>query len=521
MNKTVDINIAGVFFHIDEKAYALLKKYLDALRTTFATTEGQDDILADIEARLAELLHERKANKDQVIETQDIEAVIDILGQPEDYVISEDPEPKASTQKKLFRDPDDSYVGGVAAGLAHYFGLDTGWFRIIWALLIFFSGGSFLVIYILFWVLIPEAKTTTEKLQMKGEPVNVGTIEKKIREEVNSLADKVKNMDYEQAGSTLKKKSKSFSNNLASLILSLIKIAGKLVGIMLIIFASLSLFGITLGFITTNVVSWVSEFPLNDMMNFRILETTPIWLLLILGLCVLGIPVLFLLILGIKLVAPRSNPFSFWGRMILLGVWLLSVIVLVVLGSLEAKSRLFTYQAIDNYNYAIASQDTLQLKALKNAQFQDRFTNSKDFDLIVDENGEKQLLLKNVRLKIEATDRDSLYLSTLKEATGPSYAKAQANANTINYQVAQTENNLLLSTYSTSPIAQKLKSQEVELSLFIPRGQTLFIDSSLLSILGWNIPNDQNYVRRGLAGHHWKMGEDQLVCLDCTPKETQ
>ena len=225
-------------------------------------------------------------------------------------------------------------------------------------------------------------------------------IEKKIREEVNSLADKVKNMDYEQAGSTLKKKSKSFSNNLASLILSLIKIAGKLVGIMLIIFASLSLFGITLGFITTNVVSWVSEFPLNDMMNFRILETTPIWLLLILGLCVLGIPVLFLLILGIKLVAPRSNPFSFWGRMILLGVWLLSVIVLVVLGSLEAKSRLFTYQAIDNYNYAIASQDTLQLKALKNAQFQDRFTNSKDFDLIVDENGEKQLLLKFAKLRI-------------------------------------------------------------------------------------------------------------------------
>jgi hypothetical protein len=207
--------------------------------------------------------------------------------------------------------------------------------------------------------------------------------------------------------------------------------------------------------------------------------------------------------------------------MILLGVWLLSVIVLVVLGSLEAKSRLFTYQAIDNYNYATASQDTLQLKALKNVQFQDRFTNSKDFDLIVDENGEKQLLLKNVRLKIEATDRDSLYLSTLKEATGPSYVKAQANANTINYQVAQTENNLLLSTYSTSPIAQKLKSQEVELSLFIPRGQTLFIDSSLLSILGWNIHNDQNYVRRGLAGHHWKMGEDQLVCLDCTPKETQ
>ena len=521
MNKTVDINLAGIFFHIDEKAYALLKKYLDALRATFSTTEGKDEILADIEARVAELLHERKANKDQVIETEDIEAVIVILGQPEDYVISEDPEPQAATQKKLFRDPDDSYVGGVAAGLAHYFGLDIGWLRIVWGILIFFSGGSFLVIYILFWILIPEAKTTTEKLKMKGEPVNVGTIEKKIREEFNSLADKVKNVDYEQAGTTLKKKSKSFSNNLATLILSLIKIAGKLVGIMLIIFASLSLFGITLGFVTTNVIGWVSEFPLNDMMNFPILKSTPIWLLLILALCVFGIPMLFLLILGIKLVAPRSNPFGFWGRMILLGVWLLCVIVLVVLGSLEVKSHLFTYQAIDNHNYAIASQDTLQLKALKNSRFQDRFTNSRDFDLIVDENGEKQLLHNNVRLKIEATDRDSLYLSILKEATGSSYTKAQANAKKINYEPEHTKTELLLSTYSTSPIAQKFKSQEVELSLFIPQGQTLYIDSSLLSILGWNIPNDQNYMRRGLAGHHWKMGEDQLVCLDCSPKETQ
>ena len=90
MNKTIDINLAGVFFHIDENAYLHLKNYLDALRNTFQNTEGKEDILSDVEARIAELLNNRKANKDQAIEQDDIKAVIEILGQPEDFVLEEE-----------------------------------------------------------------------------------------------------------------------------------------------------------------------------------------------------------------------------------------------------------------------------------------------------------------------------------------------------------------------------------------------------------------------------------------------
>ena len=360
MNKTIDINLAGIFFHIDEKAYALLKKYLDALRNTFAKTTGKEEILADIEARIAELLRDRKSTKEQVIEIEDIEAIIAILGQPEDYVISgEDEEaPRQSNSKKLFRDTEDSYVGGVASGLAHYFGLDVGWLRIIWVLMFFFSGGSFLVIYILFWVLTPEAITTAEKLQMKGEPVTVGNIEKKIKEEANAIADKVKNVYYNKAESTLKKKSKSFFDNFASLILSLIKLAGKLIGLFLIIISSLSLFSITLGFIVTNIVGWITEMPFN-FIDTALFQNLPFWILSILALCGVGIPMLFLLMVGIKLLAPRSNPFGFWGRLILLGLWLLSLISLIVLGAIEANSHHFSYQAFENYSHAVSPSDTL------------------------------------------------------------------------------------------------------------------------------------------------------------------
>ena len=519
MNKTIDINLAGIFFHIDEKAYALLKKYLDALRNTFAKTTGKEEILADIEARIAELLRDRKSTKEQVIEIEDIEAIIAILGQPEDYVISgEDEEaPQQSNSKKLFRDTEDSYVSGVASGLAHYFGLDVGWLRIIWALLFFFSGGSFLVIYILFWVLTPEASTTAEKLQMKGEPVTVGNIEKKIKEEVNAIADKVKNVDYNKAGSTLKKKSKSFFDNFASLILSLIKVAGKLIGLFLVIIASLSLFGITLGFIVTNIVGWITEMPF-EFIDVALFQNLPFWILSILVLCGVGIPMLFLLMVGIKLLAPRSNPFGFWGRLILLGLWLLSLISLIVLGTIEAKSHRFSYQAFENYSHAVSPSDTLRFSVSNEPQFKDRLTHSSDFDVIIDEEGDKHLLLQNVTFKIEPTDRDSLYLSIQKEANGASYKDAQANAQQINYAPIVDSNRIQLNSYLTTPAIKKYKNQEVAITVFVPEKQTVFIDSSVLPILGWNIPNDQNFVRRGLAGHHWNIQGNQLICLDCKPK---
>lgn len=114
--------------------------------------------------------------------------------------------------KKLFRDPDDNYIGGVASGLGHYFGVDTSWIRLIWLLLAVFSGGTFILIYLFFWVLVPIAKTTADKLRMKGKPINVSNIEKKIKEEFDEMSSKIKDIDYEEAGNSLKKSQEIFFN---------------------------------------------------------------------------------------------------------------------------------------------------------------------------------------------------------------------------------------------------------------------------------------------------------------------
>ena len=209
MNKTININLASTFFHIDESAYNLLQSYLNKLEKAFKNSQGKEEILRDIEVRIAELFQERKKHPDYVINEKDINEVIDILGQAEDFEVEESQETSKgqthTASKKLFRDPDDRYIGGVASGLGYYFGIDTIWIRILWLIFGFFSLGTITFIYIILWILIPEAVTTNDKLRMKGEPVNIATIEKKIKEEFDKVSSKIKDIDYQEVKSSLKK----------------------------------------------------------------------------------------------------------------------------------------------------------------------------------------------------------------------------------------------------------------------------------------------------------------------------
>ena len=152
MNKTVNINLANILFHIDEKAFNKLQRYLEAIKRSFAGTAGSDEIIADIEARIAELFHEKMESERQVITMKEVDEVIQIMGQPEDYMVDEDifedgpttsSKPKSKI-KKLYRDIDNKYIGGVCAGLEHYLGFDALWIRIIFIILALFTGFGFI-----------------------------------------------------------------------------------------------------------------------------------------------------------------------------------------------------------------------------------------------------------------------------------------------------------------------------------------------------------------------------------------
>ena len=197
MNKTVTINIAGLVFHIDEDAYNKLDSYINAVRNSIQQ-ESEDEIIADIEARIAELFAERIDPQTGVIRMNNVDEIINIMGKPEDYIIEDEPvrtniySLHTKNYKKIYRDGEKRVFGGVCSGLGHYFNIDPVWIRIIFILLVLLYGTSLLVYFIL-WIVIPKANTVSEVLEMKGEPVNISNIEKQFRQGVSTSYQTIKN----------------------------------------------------------------------------------------------------------------------------------------------------------------------------------------------------------------------------------------------------------------------------------------------------------------------------------------
>ena len=132
MNKTLNINLAGLIFHIDEDAFKQLERYLDTLKRQFRSTDGGNEIVSDIENRIAELFRERTSDSKEVISLEDVLEVIEIMGQPEDYMDPEE-EPQASStsnmytgSRRLLRDPDNKVIGGVSSGVHHSHWISLG-----------------------------------------------------------------------------------------------------------------------------------------------------------------------------------------------------------------------------------------------------------------------------------------------------------------------------------------------------------------------------------------------------------
>ncbi|MFK7906666.1 MAG: PspC domain-containing protein, partial [Chitinophagales bacterium] len=229
MNKTVSINLGGIFFHIEEDAYTKMDSYLDSINRHFSNEEGAEEILEDIEARIAEMFQETLVqSKRQVILPSDVAQVIGIMGLPDQFgepeiggtqahvnqkthqethagnPMADMPKgERASNRKKsrrLYRNPDEAFMGGVCAGLSDYFGIeDPLWVRMAFAFS-FFTGGWGLLPYILLWAIVPEAKTPAQKLAMRGEPINVSNIEKIVKEGMDNLKSTIEDFSKGENG---------------------------------------------------------------------------------------------------------------------------------------------------------------------------------------------------------------------------------------------------------------------------------------------------------------------------------
>ena len=176
MKLTENINLSNRIFTVDQDALQKLEAYLKSVEKYFQGQQDAQEIVSDIESRIAELFETMLSKKKEVITLEDVDKIIEIIGLPEIFMEDVGNEQKDGKQqgfkfehkrKKLYRDTDDRVIGGVCSGLGNYFDMDPVLFRVLFILALIFTGAGLLV-YIILWIVMPEAKTFEQKVQMKG-----------------------------------------------------------------------------------------------------------------------------------------------------------------------------------------------------------------------------------------------------------------------------------------------------------------------------------------------------------------
>ena len=195
MKITVSINLGGYSFNIDEDAYAELKRYLKNLELHFAGEESSSEILSDIETRMAELFRTKITNYKQVINIGDVQQVMSILGSPEDISDNDDPSVREKFSSpgyhRMYRDTDHRVIGGVCSGMGAYWDIEPISVRIMFVALAL-AGGLGILVYLILYIVLPEAKTTAQKIEMRGNPVNIHNIKESVKKEFDSVRKNMK-----------------------------------------------------------------------------------------------------------------------------------------------------------------------------------------------------------------------------------------------------------------------------------------------------------------------------------------
>lgn len=526
MNKTISINLGGFFFHIDEDAYQKLSRYFDAVKRSLSA-DGRDEIMKDIESRIAELFQERLKNDKQVVGLTEIEEVISIMGQPEDYKIDDEKSTYQSSSsstnfyypsKRLYRDKENGMLGGVMAGLGHYLGIDTLWLRIIMVIL-FFGFGTGLFVYIVLWILVPEAVTTTQKLEMKGEPITISNIEKKVKEGFDDITSKFSNINHEKIANTAKSGATRIGSTIEEVITTIFKVFAKIIGAFIVFFSGIGLLGII---ITSIIMIFSSTMPDNYILNniqTPIGLETPLWaqgMLLLIG---FGIPLFFLLILGLKLIVNNLRSIGNYVKYSLLAVWLIAVGIIISLGINEASQLAFDGKSVQKEVIAIAPTDTLKIKFKNNDFYSKSNYRHHDFKITQDEGDNEIIYSNNVSIEIKYTDEVTPYMLIEKLANGKSTSQAKKRAEKIKYNYKIEGNTIVLDNYLLTAVENKFRGQEVEIYLYLPKGTIFQTDESYSNYdrSDYDFFDENEYDTKNPV---YRVDSDKIRCLNCLESDS-
>ncbi|WP_298952785.1 PspC domain-containing protein [uncultured Nonlabens sp.] len=524
MNKTININLAGLFFHIDEDAYQRLQRYVAAVRKSFAGTSGADEIMSDIESRIAELFLEKRANEQQVISINHVEEVINIMGQPEDYEVDEEIFEEQTSRKnyrhsgknkQLFRDTQNGYVGGVSGGMGYYLGIDAVWLRVAWVLLVFFSVGWAIPIYILLWILVPDAVTTNQRLTMMGKEVNISNIEENFKQGFEPVVDGQTDADHRIVGQKGKRGSIRFFGFLGSLIKGFFKALVKIIGLIVFLSATSALIGLVVSLITASFID-VDGQNLMHFFDVVIPHHQASWILLTAIIFAVGIPLLVLAILGLKLLVNNLKSIGMPAKIILVVLWIISIIVLSISVARIAATQAYDGNVIEVQEFSINKEKVFELQLLKDGNLGDQTYVTSNGLKVVDFNGEKAIRKNNVYIAF-ATSRDSLArVSVNFKAKGDSFDTAKLNAESLVYDYEITDSSFTAPNYVIVPKGSGVFGQRVNVTIYLPKGTKVKFNNSFKNRYdSWMSDEALRIEKRYDGSYEYEISDGKTICLEC------
>jgi phage shock protein PspC (stress-responsive transcriptional regulator) len=521
MKKTIIINISGIIFNIDEDAYDMLQMYLETLKRYFGNKPEGAEIVEDIEGRISELFQPRVSDVKQSINIDDVSEIISILGKPEDIAGAGDEnfnEEKADyssitskPSRRLYRDQDNAYIGGVCSGLGAYFNIDPLFFRIIFIGLIF-AGGISLIIYPILWIVVPKAVTAAQKLEMKGENVTVSNIERTVREEFEHVKKNINRIDGNSFGDKLR----GFINELFHVFGNFLKfvwnILRVLIGIFLIVISLCFIIGIISVSYFNNFMfdNWDdnSFTSLKDLLT-HFTNSASADALLILAFIILLLPIAGLIYGGLKLII-RFKAKDKWVLATMGIFWIISIIACTLL----------VFDQITNFKYEGTSTEVGEIQNTKarllyinapnpfdnDTQKLERLHRSRMFGVLT--SGKSSELFGLVHLDIEKSNSDKMELEVRKEARGVSNDAALNSAKLTKVSYSQLDSVLTINpVYRVSDSQWKI--QNVHLTLRVPVGMKIHLNENTRWIID-NIENVNEYWDYNMVNKTWEMTNNGL-----------
>jgi phage shock protein PspC (stress-responsive transcriptional regulator) len=614
MKKNISINLQGIIFHIEEDGYDVLSRYLAEVKAHFSGYRGHEEIVADIESRIAEIFTARLSGVKQVVSLDDVEAMTAKMGRVSDFQSADDAEeddelladavasgtaagtyassrtsysdPASTSEpatdeprrlyrditnrkiagvaagiaryfrvnplwirlgflgllvllpillndipwfddiagklagfsvityivlwvalpkrydtpleqedrsyKKLYRDTDNGKVGGVSAGLAAYFNTDVTFIRILFIVGLFVGGAS-VILYPLLWILVPEAKTVSEKMRMRGDAVTL-----------SGIASNVRNNAYETGTPGNNRPVGTFLEDLASALNPLLNFVGTAIriaaGVLLTIlgFAFLLTFIIQLG-AGIGLIPASQKIIAGDVPAHVLLNGVPSWALLA-GFVAFSLPALAMLLFGVGLLLRRAVLSRTMGWS-LFGIWLLSVIGVTV--ALARQSREFQYEADveQTQPYPGLQARVLRLETRHVDREWDQWV---DVDLVAADSGKTVEVIRRLSAK------------------GPTEAEASNTAaTTVAYTVRTRGDSTLIfdDHFSFQPNA-RYRDQSLKLTIRLPRDRTFHLSQDFVDWL-----DDDHFVGNqapdNAEARTFRLRGNKLECIDCTPEELE